>query len=282
MPGDDEVAVRATRITGPGPDHFAPVPDDLHPDPTPSSQRFQPPPGLRFLGPRARAWWTRNQHGLLIALVGTIGLRVVSEWIGLVSQYGVNFPHEVARRPSLLSEVWGHWDAVHYLSIAQYGYAGKAVGHGQALGDIAFAPLYPAGIRLVHAVTPFNWEASAELLSADRAFRVPDRAPPSGRHPRRSGRRCGVDHDAPGVSDGILPPGPLPGVAVPSTGDLGAAQRRVRPLAPGRRAGSGRDDDEVLLDHPRRRPLRRGVAQAVDRPPGGLATWMGRVQPPPT
>ena len=72
--------------------------------------------------------------------------------------------------PSFLSRVWGHRDAGYYLSIAQYGYAGRVVGHGQAAGGIAFAPLYPAGIRVVHALTPLGWLASAELLSAAALF----------------------------------------------------------------------------------------------------------------
>jgi hypothetical protein len=44
------------------------------------------------------------------------------------------------------------------------------VAHGQTANAIAFAPLYPWGIRLVHAVAPFNWLASAELLSAFALF----------------------------------------------------------------------------------------------------------------
>ena len=86
----------------------------------------------------------------MMAAVGTITLRVITEWVGLVSQFGVNFPHEVAKRPSLLSQVWGHWDAGYYLCIAQYGYAGRVVGPGQAVHGIAFAPMYPWGIRFVH------------------------------------------------------------------------------------------------------------------------------------
>jgi|GEM_PF-883245 len=114
--------------------------------------------------------WRANRHALLVGALGTIGLRIITEWVGLVSEFGVNFPHEVAKRPSLLSQVWGHWDAGYYLSVAQYGYAGRTVTHGQAANAIAFAPLYPWGIRLVHAITPFNWLASAELLSAFALF----------------------------------------------------------------------------------------------------------------
>ena len=162
MAGDEEIGVRPAQMTGPGP-------DDLDADPAPRALPTRPR-RRRTIGPRAYGWWTRNQHGLLIATVGTIGLRLVTEWVGLVSQYGTSFPHQVARHPSLLSQVWGHWDAGYYLSIAQYGYAGRTVGHGQAPGGIAFAPLYPTGIRLVHAVTFLNWEASAEFLSAIALF----------------------------------------------------------------------------------------------------------------
>ena len=115
-------------------------------------------------------FWSDNRTALAVAAIGTIVLRAVTEWIGLVSEFGINFPHEVAKNPSLLSQVWGHWDAGYYLSIAQYGYAGRVVGHGQVAHGIAFAPLYPWGIRVVHAVTPFNWAASAELLSALSLF----------------------------------------------------------------------------------------------------------------
>ena len=48
-------------------------------------------------------------------------------------------PHVAASANPLLA-VWGRWDAVHYLDIAQHGYYGT---------DMAFFPLYPGLIRLV-------------------------------------------------------------------------------------------------------------------------------------
>ncbi len=63
-------------------------------------------------------------------------------------------------------EVWAHGSAGYYLSIAQHGYAGKTVRPGQSIDGIAFAPLYPWGIHLVHTITHLSWLASAELLSA--------------------------------------------------------------------------------------------------------------------
>jgi hypothetical protein len=116
------------------------------------------------------AFWHANKRAALVAALGTIGLRLITEWIGLVNQFGITFPHQVARHPSYLSQVWGHWDAGYYITIAQYGYAGRTVGHGQVVNEIAFAPMYPWGIRLVHAVTPFNYLASAEVLSALALF----------------------------------------------------------------------------------------------------------------
>jgi len=116
------------------------------------------------------AFWQANKRAALVAALGTIGLRLITEWIGLVNQFGITFPHQVARHPSLLSQVWGHWDAGYYITIAQYGYAGRTIGHGQVANEIAFAPLYPWGIRLVHGLTPLNYLASAELLSALALF----------------------------------------------------------------------------------------------------------------
>jgi hypothetical protein len=116
------------------------------------------------------AFWRANRRGLSIALIGTVALRLITEWIGLVSQYGINFPHEVARQPILLIQVWNHWDVGYYESIAQYGYPGHAIGAGQAANSIAFSPMYPWGIHAVHSITTLGWIASAELLSALAVF----------------------------------------------------------------------------------------------------------------
>jgi len=70
------------------------------------------------------AFWHANKRAALVAALGTVGMRLVTEWVALVNKFGVNFPHQVARHPSLLSQVWGHWDAGYYITIAQYGYAG--------------------------------------------------------------------------------------------------------------------------------------------------------------
>jgi hypothetical protein len=142
------------------------VDDPPVPDPGPRVRSTRPSPAAAWA---ARAW-SDNNRALLVAAVGTVVLRVVTEWVGLVAQYGVGFPHVVARRPSVLAQVWSHWDAGFYLSIARYGYAGRVPGPGQAAHGIAFAPLYPVGVRLVHEVTSLGWATSAELLSAAALF----------------------------------------------------------------------------------------------------------------
>jgi hypothetical protein len=116
--------------------------------------------------PVGRSWWAVAwatwRRPLAVAVGTTIVLRLVTEWVALVSQFGVQFPHLVARHPSLLVQVWAHWDTGYYLGIAQHGYTGA----GAPANGIAFAPLYPTAIRLVHGLTGLGWMTSAELWSA--------------------------------------------------------------------------------------------------------------------
>jgi hypothetical protein len=120
--------------------------------------------------PVAQVFWRANKRPVAVAALATILLRLITEWIGLVNEFGVKFPHAVAKQPSLLTLVWGHWDAGYYVTIAQYGYGGRTLAHGQVANEIAFAPLYPWGIRVVHGLTSLNYLASAELLSALSLF----------------------------------------------------------------------------------------------------------------
>ena len=73
--------------------------------------RHRRPDRLGTIGRRLAVFWSDNRRTLTVAAVGTIVLRAITAWIGLVSQFGVNFPHDMAKNPSLLSQVWGHWDA---------------------------------------------------------------------------------------------------------------------------------------------------------------------------
>ena len=89
----------------------------------------------------AIAWATYRLP--LAAGVGTAAtLRVVTELIGLVSNFGVNFPHVIGHNHAILRIIWLKWDAAWLASIAQYGYPSGHLlpGHQNA---IAFAPLIP-------------------------------------------------------------------------------------------------------------------------------------------
>ncbi len=113
---------------------------------------------------RSGGLWTSDlARSLAFGAVATTVLRLVTEWIGLVATYGVNFPHKVAQQPSRLVDIWGHWDAGYYQSIAFHGYPGRAVAPGQAAPAVAFGPVYPWCIRLVHA--GLGGLASAECVS---------------------------------------------------------------------------------------------------------------------
>jgi Dolichyl-phosphate-mannose-protein mannosyltransferase len=106
---------------------------------------------------------------LLIAVVATVVLRVITEFIALNAAYGVSFPHVVARDPHVLIDVLNHWDAGYYLAIAQHGYpTAHAAGlpPGTLPRFVAFGPVYPAAIWLVHAVTGIGSAVVGQLISA--------------------------------------------------------------------------------------------------------------------
>ncbi len=98
------------------------------------------PLGLFALGKvAAAARFVPTVRDVLVAFVVTrISIIVVAELAATViaQRPGVH----VAESTNPLLAVWGRWDAVHYLDIAQRGYYGT---------DMAFFPLYPALIRLV-------------------------------------------------------------------------------------------------------------------------------------
>jgi Dolichyl-phosphate-mannose-protein mannosyltransferase len=164
--GSSPAEAETAEDSGPSPSLFgSEMGPDLEqltfPELAPPSQPF-----FTSLRPRSVALWRANRRALLVALIGTASLRFITEWIGLLAQYGASFPRQVFRHPGDLLQVWSHGSAGYYLSIAQHGYAGKSVRPGQSIDGIAFSPLYPWGIRLVHTITHLGWLASAELLSA--------------------------------------------------------------------------------------------------------------------
>jgi hypothetical protein len=126
--------------------------------------------GRQAAAERLGRFWRAWRRSILVAAGGTVLLRLVTEWIGLVGRYGTQFPHVVARHPAVLVDVWGRWDAGYYLSIAQHGYPGHSVAPGQAAYSMAFAPLYPVLIRVAHTVFGLGWVAAAEAVSFAALF----------------------------------------------------------------------------------------------------------------
>src|SRR5580698_2391660 len=112
-----------------------PVPSTPEPLAEPAMTRYPPLPHQALhhpirlptpssCGASTVAAWRANRRGLLVGLIGTAALKLITEWVALVSQYGVNFPRQVIKHPMLLVQVWSHWNTAYYVSIAQYGYAG--------------------------------------------------------------------------------------------------------------------------------------------------------------
>jgi hypothetical protein len=58
--------------------------------------------------------------------------------------------------------IWNRWDSIHYLDVAQSGYAGDATGEQRFM--IVFLPLYPHIIYLAHFLIP-NWHVAAVVVS---------------------------------------------------------------------------------------------------------------------
>jgi hypothetical protein len=104
-----------------------------------------------------------------VAVAVTATLRVVTTVVALVSAYGVSFPHLVAQHPSILADVWSHWDTGYYLTIAQHGYPSGHALH-QPAGSVptfaAFGPGYPFAVAAFHAVTRMDWVWASQTVSA--------------------------------------------------------------------------------------------------------------------
>ena len=99
----------------------------------------------------------------------TVVLRVITTVIALDATYGSSFPHVVAHTPTVLVNVWAHWDTGYYIFIAQHGYpaATAAQLHAGTLPIYAaFGPGYPWIVLLTHTVLPFGWVASTQIVSA--------------------------------------------------------------------------------------------------------------------
>ncbi len=116
---------------------------------------------------RRRRVWVAWRRPLTIAVGATVLFRLVVTWIALVSADGVNFPHVVARHPSVLTGILAKWDVGYYLTLAAHGYPAHAAGTAQTANRAfyAFGPLYPALVRVTHDVTRVGYVTSSELVS---------------------------------------------------------------------------------------------------------------------
>ena len=143
----------------------APGNDDPEPGPEPEPEPEQQRPPTDARSARLWAEWRRP---LIIGVGGTILFRLIVTWIALVSVYGVNFPHVVARHPSVLTQILAQWDAGYYLTVAQHGYPGHATLATTQTAHrafYAFGPLYPLLVAVVHGVFRFGYVASGEIVS---------------------------------------------------------------------------------------------------------------------
>jgi hypothetical protein len=124
---------------------------------------------------RAPDWsrlWGELRRPVALALSVCVVLRVVTTVVALDAAYGVSFPHVVARTPSVLVDVWAHWDTGYYLTIAQHGYPAATAAQlhaGTLPNTAAFAPAYPWFVWLAHAVG-FGWIAATQVVAALALF----------------------------------------------------------------------------------------------------------------
>lgn len=112
------------------------------------------------------AAWRRP---LIVALSLTVVLRVITTFIALNAAYGTAFPHVVAHIPSVLVEVWAHWDTGYYLAIAQHGYPASTavqIRTGLVPKFAAFGPVYPWLVWLVRTAGHLGWITSTQFVSA--------------------------------------------------------------------------------------------------------------------
>lgn len=113
---------------------------DLPSEPTPS----EPPPSETSadLRQQRRTFWLR-----------ALGLTLVLRLLLLVLAYAtdrVMMQHSAPIWDQLLWNTFKHWDARHYLHLAEYGYASS----GEFKVLLAFFPLYPWLVRAMHFLLP--------------------------------------------------------------------------------------------------------------------------------
>jgi hypothetical protein len=106
------------------------------------------------LPPRRRRGFRVLRYPIAIALCSTA--------ITFAFGYCAYLVIENAIPPEGWLGIWNRWDAVHYVHVAQSGYAGDASGEQRLM--IVFLPLYPLTIYLAHFLIP-DWHVAAIVIS---------------------------------------------------------------------------------------------------------------------
>jgi hypothetical protein len=96
---------------------------------------------------------------LLLLIVARLGwlLPFPGTWIPEFARRGWGFS------PTRSLDMWARWDSGWYLDIALNGYSAGNYLQGQ-YSTIAFFPLYPQALRVLHAILPSSWQGPQAAL----------------------------------------------------------------------------------------------------------------------
>jgi hypothetical protein len=94
---------------------------------------------------RLAAWWSAWRTAVLTGAGYFLAARALTELVALIAAYGSSFVTVVRHDPNAAIRVWGHWDAVWYLQIANQGYTDNHLA--------AFPPLPPLLVGGISRIT---------------------------------------------------------------------------------------------------------------------------------
>ena len=106
------------------------------------------------------ARFNQTVREVLLDFIATrLAIVVIAEMAAVI--IGQRAGEHVQESSNLLLNVWGRWDAVHYLDIATQGYQGT---------DMAFFPLFPLAIRILGALIGNHLVAALLITNASFFF----------------------------------------------------------------------------------------------------------------
>ena len=133
-----------------------------------------------------------------LALAVTVVLHVITTVIALDATYGSSFPHVVAHTPTVLVNVWAHWNTGYYIFIAQHGYPAATAAqlhagtlpiyaapapatHGSSCSPTLSSPL--GGWPVPRSSVPWpQWLLSLGSSTSRTGLRTPRRRTPASRY----------------------------------------------------------------------------------------------------